>query len=63
VYIDGSYKKDRERCFTKPVVAGKRTTVLSLEGRFRLEIRKKLFMMRVVRHCTDFQEKLCMPLC
>ena len=31
------------------------------EGKFRLDVRKKLFTRRVVRHWHSCPEKLCMP--
>ncbi|KAK4815361.1 LOW QUALITY PROTEIN: hypothetical protein QYF61_001349 [Mycteria americana] len=50
-YLKGAYKKDRERLFTR--VCSDRTRSNSFkwkEGRFRLDIRKKFFIMRMVRH-------------
>ena len=49
--IKGAYKKDRERLFTGACsdrTGGK--DFKPKEGRFRLDIRKKFFMMRMVRH-------------
>ncbi|KAK4810519.1 LOW QUALITY PROTEIN: hypothetical protein QYF61_004482, partial [Mycteria americana] len=50
-YLKGAYKKDGERLLTRP--CGDRTRGNGFkrkEGRFILDIRKKFFMMRVVRH-------------
>ena len=50
-YVKGAYKKDRERLFTRAHCDRTRGNGFKLnEGRFRLDIRKKCFMMRVVRH-------------
>jgi len=59
-YIKGAYKKDGERLLTR--VCSDRATVFKLKGSFRLGIRKKFLMMRVVRHSgTGHPEKLWMP--
>jgi len=50
-YLKGAYRKDGEGLFTR--VGSDRTRgngCKSKEGRFRLEIRKKFFTMRVVKH-------------
>jgi len=50
-YLKGAYRKDGEGLFTK--VGSDRTRGNSCklkEGRFRLDIRKKFFTMRVVKH-------------
>ena len=50
-YLKGAYRKDGERLFIR--AGSKRTSGNSFElkeGRFRLDIRKKLFTVRVVRH-------------
>jgi len=46
-YLKGAYKKAGEGFFTR--VCSARTRGIN-EGRFRLDIRKKFFTMRVVRH-------------
>ncbi|KAK4829711.1 hypothetical protein QYF61_006086 [Mycteria americana] len=58
-YLKEAYKKDGERLFT--MVCNDRTWgngVKLKEGRFRLDIRKKLFMMRVVRHWNRFPREV-----
>lgn len=47
-YIKGAYKKDGEGLFTR--VCSDKVTACKLKGSFRLGIRKKFLMMRVVRH-------------
>ncbi|KAK4828808.1 hypothetical protein QYF61_000865 [Mycteria americana] len=50
-YLKGSYKKGGERLFTKACSDRTRGRGFKLkEGRFRLDIRKKFFMMTVMRH-------------
>ncbi|KAK4831265.1 hypothetical protein QYF61_016735 [Mycteria americana] len=50
-YLKGAYKKDGERPFTKACIDRTRGNGFKLkEGRFRLDIRKKFFIMRVIRH-------------
>ncbi|KAK4825547.1 hypothetical protein QYF61_000124 [Mycteria americana] len=50
-YIKGACKKDGERHFTRVCSDRTRSNDFKLkEGRFRLDIRKKFFTMRVVRH-------------
>jgi len=49
-YLIGAYKKAGEGLFTRACRDGTRGSGFRLkEGRFRLDIRKKLFPMRVVR--------------
>ncbi|KAK4815205.1 hypothetical protein QYF61_021824 [Mycteria americana] len=50
-YLKGTYKKAGEGCFTRACSDRTRGNGFELkEGRFRLDIRKKFFTMRVVRH-------------
>ncbi|KFW71103.1 hypothetical protein AS28_01265, partial [Pygoscelis adeliae] len=50
-YLNGAYKKAGERLFTRACSDKTRGNGFKLkEGRFRLDIRKKFFTVRVVRH-------------
>ncbi|KAK4821785.1 hypothetical protein QYF61_002201 [Mycteria americana] len=50
-YLKGTYKKDGDRRFTRACCDRTRSNSFKLkEGRFRLDIRKKFFTMRVVKH-------------
>ncbi|KFQ60197.1 hypothetical protein N334_00832, partial [Pelecanus crispus] len=50
-YLKGAYKKTGERLFTRACSDKTRSNVFKLkDGRFRLDIRKKFFTVRVVRH-------------
>ncbi|KAK4821670.1 hypothetical protein QYF61_027138 [Mycteria americana] len=50
-YLKGAYKKDGDRLFSRACCDRTRGNGFKWkEGRFRLGIRKKFFMMRVVRH-------------
>ncbi|KAK4824210.1 hypothetical protein QYF61_012124 [Mycteria americana] len=50
-YLKGAYRKDGDRLFRRACSDRTRGDGFKLkEGRFRLEIRKKLFTLRVVRH-------------
>ena len=48
-YLKGTYRKDKEGLFIRACSDRKRGFKLK-EGRFRLDIRKKFFTVRVVRH-------------
>jgi len=50
-YLKGAYRKDGDNLFIKTCCDWTRSTGFKLrEGRFRLDIRKKFFTMRVVKH-------------
>jgi len=50
-YLKGPYRKAGEGLLTRPCNDGTKGNGFKLkESRFRLDIRNKLFMMRVVRH-------------
>ncbi|KFQ89830.1 hypothetical protein N337_06745, partial [Phoenicopterus ruber ruber] len=50
-YLKGAYKKDGEKLFSRACCDRTRGDGFKLkEGRFRLDIRKKFFTMRVVKH-------------
>ena len=50
-YLKGAYKKDGDRLFSMACCNRTRGNGFKLkEGRFRLDIRKKFFIMRVVKH-------------
>jgi len=48
----GAYRKDRENLLSKACCGRTRSNGFKLrEGRFRLDLRKKLFTVRVVKPC------------
>ena len=50
-YLKGAYRKDRDNLFSKAFCDRTRSNSFKpREGRFRLDIRKKFFAMRVVKH-------------
>jgi len=50
-YLKGAYKKDEENIFSRACCYRTRSNGFKLsEGRFRLDIRKKFFTVRVVKH-------------
>jgi len=57
-YLKGAYRKNRENIFTRASCDRTRIDGFKLrEGRFRLHIRKKFFMIRVVEHWTGCPER------
>jgi len=54
-YLDRACKKDEDRLFSSACCNRTRGNGFKLkEGRFRLDIRKKIFMMTVVKHWHRF---------
>jgi len=50
-YLRGAYKKDGDKCFSRACCNRTRDSGFKLkDGRFRLDIRKKFFTIRVVKH-------------
>ncbi|KFQ56826.1 hypothetical protein N334_01764, partial [Pelecanus crispus] len=50
-YLKGAYRKDGDRLFSRACCNRTRGNAFKLkDGRFRLDIRKKFFIMRVVKH-------------
>jgi len=50
-YLKGAYRKDGDRIFSKACYDRTRSNGFKIrEGRFRLDVRKKFFTMRVVKH-------------
>jgi len=50
-YLKGAYKKDGENTFSKACCDRTRGNEFKLrDGRFRLDIRKKFFAVKVVKH-------------
>jgi len=50
-YLNGRYKKDGDKLFCSACCSRTRSSGFKLkEGRFRLDIRKTFFAMRVVKH-------------
>ncbi|KFV12185.1 hypothetical protein N339_01657, partial [Pterocles gutturalis] len=58
-YLKGAYRKAREGLFTRACSNRMRGNGFQLkEGRFRLGIRKKFFIVRVVRHWNRFPREV-----
>jgi len=50
-YLKGAYKKDRDKLFSRACHDRTKGNGFKVkEGRFRLDIRKKFFTKRVVKH-------------
>jgi len=50
-YLKGVYRKDRDNLFNKTCCDRTRSNGFKLrEGRFRLDIRKKVFTLKAVKH-------------
>ena len=49
-YLKGSYRKEGDRLFSSVCCDRKRGNGFKLKDKFRLDIRKKSFTVRVVRH-------------
>ncbi|KAK4824247.1 LOW QUALITY PROTEIN: hypothetical protein QYF61_012513 [Mycteria americana] len=61
-YLKGAYKKDGGRLFTRACSDRTRGNSFKLKvSRLRLDIRKKLFTVMLVRHWNRLPEKLWMP--
>jgi len=58
-YLKGAYKKDGYRLFTEACSNRTRGSGFKLkEGRFRLDIRKTFFTMRVMRHWSRLSREV-----
>jgi len=49
-YMNGAYKKDEDKLFSRACCNTRGNGLKLKEGRFRLDIRKRFFTMRVVKH-------------
>jgi len=58
-YLKGSYRKEEENFFSQAHCNRTRSNDFKLrKGRFRLDIRKKVFTMRVVKHWNRLPREL-----
>ena len=61
-YLKGVYKKDGDKLFSEACCNRTRSNGSKLkEGRFRLDVRKKFFMLKVVSPGTGCPERWEMP--
>ncbi|KFQ78503.1 hypothetical protein N337_11024, partial [Phoenicopterus ruber ruber] len=61
-YLKGAYKKDGEKLFRRACCDRTRGNGFKLkEGRYRLDIRKKFFTMRVVKHWNRLPREVADP--
>jgi len=59
-YMKGAYRKARKGLFIRACSDSARGNGFNLEeGRFRLDITKKFFTLRVVRHWNKFAQRGC----
>jgi len=57
--LKGAYRKDGDRLFSKACCDRTRSNGFKLrEGRFRLDIKKRFFTMRVVKHWHRFPREV-----
>ena len=62
-YLKGVCKKEGGRLFSTICCDGTRGNGFKLkDGRFRVDVRKKLFTMRAVRHCSGCPERRWYPI-
>jgi len=58
-YLEAAYKQDGDRLFSRTCCNRTRGNGFKLkEGRFRLDIRKKFFTVRVLKHCNRFPREV-----
>jgi len=61
-YLKGTYKTDGDKLFSRACCDRTRSNDFKLkEGRFRLDMKKKFFTMRVVKHGNRCLERWWMP--
>jgi len=63
-YLKGSYRKDGENIFSRACCDRTRSNGFKLrEGRFRLDVWKNFFTMRVVKHRNRFPREMVDTAC